>query len=43
MPSLTPQAQAVIDAFGQQPGVTLDHLNNLQAAIFASPVLMLPR
>ncbi|TDK23313.1 hypothetical protein E2F46_10290 [Luteimonas aestuarii] len=40
MSSLSPQAQAVIDAFGQHPGVTQDHLNNLQAVIFASPALI---
>lgn len=39
MPTLSPQAQAIIAAFGQQPGVNPDHLNNLQSAISASPVL----
>ena len=40
MPTITPQAQALITAFGSQPGVTPDHLNNLQAVINASPVLI---
>lgn len=39
MPTLSPQAQAIVVAFGQQPGVTPDHLSNLQAAINASPAL----
>lgn len=40
MPTLTPQAQAVITAFGSRPGVTPDHLNHLQAVINASPALV---
>jgi hypothetical protein len=36
---LSAQAQAVVDAFGQQPGVTADQLQNLQAVITASPAL----
>lgn len=40
MPTLSSQAQAVVTAFGQQPGVTQDQVNNLQAVINASPVLI---
>lgn len=40
MPTLSPQAQAVVTAFGQHPGVTQDHMFNLQAAINASPALI---
>jgi hypothetical protein len=36
---LTQQAQAVVDAFGQQPGVTPQQLQNLQRTIDASPAL----
>lgn len=39
-PTLTPEAQAVIDDFINQPGVTQDHLDNLQAAIEASPAFI---
>jgi len=39
MPGISPQAQAVIDAFGHQPGVTADQVHNLQAVINASPAL----
>jgi hypothetical protein len=40
MATLTPEAQAVIDAFGQQTGVTADQLNNLQTIINQSPSLI---
>lgn len=40
MPTLSSQAQAMVTAFGQQPGVTQDQVNNLQAVINASPVLI---
>ncbi len=40
MPILSPQAQAMVTAFGHQPGVTPDQVNNLQAVINASPVLI---
>ncbi|WP_417474459.1 XVIPCD domain-containing protein [Luteimonas mephitis] len=40
MPTITPRAQAVISAFGSRPGVTQDHVNNLQAVITASPALI---
>lgn len=40
MPTLSPQAQAVITTFGQLPGVTQDQVNNLQAVINASPRLI---
>jgi hypothetical protein len=40
MSTLSPQARAIVAAFGRQPGVTQDQLNNLQAAIQASPVLI---
>jgi len=40
MPTLSPQAQAMVIAFGHQPGVTPDQANNLQAVINASPVLI---
>ncbi|MGN6226556.1 MAG: XVIPCD domain-containing protein [Dyella sp.] len=36
---LSAQAQAVIDAFGNQSGVTAEQLANLQATIVASPAL----
>lgn len=36
---LSHQAQAVVDAFGQQPGVTAEQLRNLKATIAASPAL----
>lgn len=39
MPGITPQAQAVIDAFGREPGVTADQVHNLQTVITASPAL----
>lgn len=40
MPTLSSQAQAIVVAFGQQPGVTQDQINNLQAVIGASPALI---
>lgn len=40
MPALNPQAQVIVTAFGQQPGVTQDQLNNLQATLNASPALI---
>ncbi|WP_147653812.1 XVIPCD domain-containing protein [Vulcaniibacterium gelatinicum] len=40
MPTLSPHARAIVAAFGTQPGVTPDHVGNLQAAIDASPVLI---
>lgn len=40
MPTLSPQAQAIVAAFAQQPGVTQDHLSNLRAALNASPALI---
>ncbi len=40
MPTLSPQAQAVVTAFGHQPGVTPDQVNNLQMVINASPALV---
>lgn len=40
MPTLSSQAQAIVTAFGQQPGVTQDQVNNLRAVINASPVLI---
>jgi type IV secretion system effector X-Tfes-like protein len=40
MSTLSSQAQAVVVAFGQQPGVTQDQINNLQAVISASPALI---
>ncbi len=36
---LTKEAQDVVDAFGHQPGVTNDQLNNLKKAINGSPAL----
>lgn len=36
---LTQQAQAVVDAFGRQPGVTPQQLHHLQLTIDASPAL----
>lgn len=40
MSTLSSQAQAIVTAFGQQPGVTQDQINNLQAVINASPALV---
>jgi hypothetical protein len=40
MPTLSSQAQAIVMAFGRQPGVTQDQVNNLRAVINASPVLV---
>lgn len=40
MTTLSPQAQAIVGAFGRQPGVTRDQLANLQAALAASPALI---
>lgn len=40
MPNLSPQAQAVVTAFGRHPDVTQDHMGNLQAALNASPALI---
>ncbi|HSX64716.1 MAG TPA: XVIPCD domain-containing protein [Pseudoxanthomonas sp.] len=40
MPTLSSQAQAIVTAFGQQPGVTQDQVNNLRAVIYASPLLV---
>lgn len=40
MPNLSQQSQAIITAFGGQPGVTQDQINNLQAVITASPALI---
>lgn len=40
MPTISPQSQILITSFGQNPGVTQDQLNNLQAIINASPVLI---
>lgn len=40
MSTLSPQAQAMVTAFGHQPGVTPDQVNNLQAVINASPALI---
>ena len=40
MSTLSPQAQTMVAAFGHQPGVTPDQVNNLQAVINASPVLV---
>lgn len=37
---LSHEAQALIAAFGQQPGVTRDHLRNLQQTVEASPALI---
>ena len=37
--SLTKEAQAVVDAFGTQPGVTAQQLQNLQHTIDGSPAL----
>jgi hypothetical protein len=36
---INPQAQALLDNFARQPGVSTDHLGNLTAAINASPAL----
>lgn len=40
MPALSPRAQALITAFGQQPGVTPDQAKNLQGIVNGSPVLI---
>lgn len=40
MPNLSPQARAIVTVFAQQPGVTHDQANNLQAVINASPALI---
>jgi hypothetical protein len=40
MSTLSAQAQAIVVAFGQQPSVTQDQINNLQAVIGASPALI---
>ena len=40
MSTLSSQAQAVVAAFGQQPGVTPDQANNLQMVINGSPTLI---
>jgi hypothetical protein len=40
MTTLSTDAQAVIDTFGSQPGVTQDQLNNLQAVFNSSPALI---
>lgn len=37
---LSHEAQALIAAFGQQPGVTRDHVRNLQQTVEASPALI---
>ncbi|WOB28392.1 MULTISPECIES: XVIPCD domain-containing protein [Xanthomonas] len=37
---LSPQAQAIIDEFGRQPGVTPEHIVNLQGVLNASPLLL---
>ncbi|MEB1626835.1 hypothetical protein VDR09_13230, partial [Xanthomonas campestris pv. campestris] len=37
---LSPQAQAIVDDFGRQPGVTPEHVTNLQGVLAASPVLL---
>lgn len=39
MTTLSPQAQAVLDQFGRTPGVTSEHVSNLQRAIERSPPL----
>lgn len=40
MPALTPEAKAVVDAFGTQPGVTATQLANLRATLAGSPALI---
>ncbi|MFC5742893.1 XVIPCD domain-containing protein [Dyella tabacisoli] len=40
MPTLTPEAKAVVDAFGTQPGVTAPQLANLRATLAGSPALI---
>lgn len=40
MSALTPQAQAAISSFAQEPGVTPEHQANLQGVITASPALI---
>lgn len=37
---LSPQAQAIVDEFGRQPGVAPEHVTNLQGVLAASPVLL---
>ncbi|QHG86990.1 MULTISPECIES: XVIPCD domain-containing protein [Xanthomonas] len=37
---LSPQAQAIIDDFGRQLGVTTEHVTKLQGVLAASPVLL---
>lgn len=37
---LSPQAQAIVDDFGRQPGVSPEHVVNLQGVLAASPVLL---
>ncbi len=39
-PTLSPQAQALITTFGQQPGVTAEQVTNLQSVINHSPALI---
>lgn len=39
MTTLSPRAQAVLEQFGQQPGVTPDQISNLQRVIRNSPPL----
>jgi hypothetical protein len=40
MSTLNPQAQALIQQFGQQPGVTPDNVANLQTVLNSSPALI---
>ena len=40
MTTLSPRAQAVLEQFGQQPGVTPDQISNLQRVIRNSPPLV---
>lgn len=40
MSTLSPQAQAIISAFGSHAGVRQDHVNNLQSVIGSSPALI---
>lgn len=37
---LSRQAQAIVDDFGREPGVTPEHVTNLQGVLAASPVLL---
>ncbi|UUE97036.1 hypothetical protein [Xanthomonas hortorum] len=37
---LSPHAQAIVDDFGRQPGVSPEHVVNLQGVLAASPVLL---